>query len=360
MIRFDLEIRRPGFTVEAALESDARVTGLFGPSGSGKTTVLLALAGLLRPRSGRIEVGGRVLYDSAAGVFLPPERRRVGTVFQDARLFPHLDVRENLEFGARAAKGAGSGGAGATLDEIMHLLDLEPLLARPVTAISGGEARRVAVGRALLARPEILLLDEPLTGLDADRRRRLMAYLLRLKRSMDVAMLFVSHMVADFLTLVDVAGVLEHGRLVETGDPVALLTRTPASGTGPVETTLRGTVATMDTVPSVVCGGIPLVLHLEGGAPGDEVVVTVGAQDVLLGVGEAPRTSARNVLRGRVVDLHRVPHRVLARVDVGPVLWAEITEDAAASLALVPGSEVYALIKAAALRAEVFPGKAER
>lgn len=352
MIRFDLEIQRPGFTVTAAMESGARVTGLFGPSGSGKTTVLLALAGLLRPRRGRIEIGNRVLYDGDRGISLPPEARRVGYVFQDARLFPHLDVRGNLGFGARAGV---VGASGPGFDEIVHLLDLEPLLARPVQAISGGEARRVAVGRALLARPEILLLDEPLTGLDADRRRRLMAYLLRLKYSMEVATLFVSHMVADFLTLVDVAGVLDHGRLVETGDPVALLDRSPALASGPVETTLRGTVVRHDGGLAVDCRGVPLVLHLERGEPGDEAVVTVGAQDVLLGVGEAPRTSARNVLPGRVTALHHTPPRVLAQVDVGPMLWADITESAAGSLGLEPGSEVYALIKAAALRAEVFP-----
>jgi len=358
MIRFDLEIHRPGgFRVEAAMESSARVSGLFGPSGSGKTTVLLALAGLLRPRRGRIEVGGRVLFDSAAGLFLPPEQRRVGYVFQDARLFPHLDVRGNLGFGARASGGAGAD-HGREFDEIVHLLDLEPLLARAVTAISGGEARRVAVGRALLARPEILLLDEPLTGLDADRRRRLMAYLLRLKHSMPVAMLFVSHMVADFLTLVDVAGVLERGTLVTAGDPVTLLARSLADDAGPVETALRGTVTETDGALTASCQGANLVLRLDRGAPGDDVVVTVGAEDVLLGVGEAPRTSARNVLRGRVIDLHRGPRRVLVRVDVGPVLWADVTEGAVAALGLEPGCEVYALVKAAALRAEVFPAAA--
>jgi molybdate transport system ATP-binding protein len=346
-IRSDLEIRRGDFTVAAKLETDAKVSGLFGPTGSGKTTILLAMAGLLEPARGRIEVGGTVLYDSNQNIALPPEKRRVGVVFQDGRLFPHLSVRDNLRFSR-----SGSSSAGPRFDEVVHLLDLEPLLDRRPDALSGGQAGLVAIGRALLYRPRVLLLDEPLTGLDPALRRRVLAYLLRLKNSVDVSVLFVSHVFSDFLALVDEAALMHDGRILAQGSPKELMTQALGeTEAGPVETTLSGEIAAVhDSQVEALCSGARFYLSVPGASPGDAVYVTVGAQDVLLGSGAPPRTSARNVLVGRVHEIQRSGSQILVRVDVGPHIWAEITEESRIALEIEAGREVYLLAKASALR----------
>ncbi len=352
MIRLDVDLKRGDFHVTAAWDSDARVSGLFGPTGSGKTTILLALAGLLTPERGRIEVGGTVLFDSADNVNLAPEHRRVGVVFQDGRLFPHLDVGENLRFPKPSPVTSGPG-----FDEVVALLDLEPLLTRRIDQISGGQARLVAIGRALLSHPRLLLLDEPMTGLDARLRRRVLAYLLRLKESLDVRMMLVSHHFSDFLALVEEMAVLGRGALETVGAPDALMeTALGREDSGRVETTLAGTVVERDGDRAVVeCKGTRFELYLENGAVGGPAYLTVDAEDVLLAVGDVPRTSARNTIRGRVARVNRAGSKVLVGIDAGCLIWAEVTPQSTANLGLEPGREVFALVKASALRG-VAPG----
>lgn len=190
MLKLDVHLRRGRFERRVRIEDVARVVTLAGPSGAGKTTVLNAIAGLVRPVSGRIEVDGRVLFDGARGIDLPPHRRRVGYVFQDARLFPHLDVRRNLLYGRHAA---GSAGPRFELEAVVALLGIGALLARRTANLSGGEAQRVAIGRALLSQPAILLFDEPLSALDQARREELIPWLQRVRDEVRLPMLYVSH-----------------------------------------------------------------------------------------------------------------------------------------------------------------------
>lgn len=190
MLSLHVQLRRGRFERHVRIEDAARVVALTGPSGAGKTTVLNAIAGLVRPRAGRIEVDGRVLFDSARGIDLPAHRRRVGYVFQDARLFPHLDVRGNLLYGRHAAAADGPRFEPGT---VVALLGIEALLARPTANLSGGEAQRVAIGRALLSQPAILLFDEPLSALDQARRKELIPYLQRVRDEVRLPMLYVSH-----------------------------------------------------------------------------------------------------------------------------------------------------------------------
>ena len=347
MIRFDLEIRRGAFHLHAALDTGVRVAGLFGPSGCGKTTVLMALAGLLHPERGSITVAGTSLCDTERGIFLPPEHRRIGFVFQEGRLFPHRNVRENL-LASRPPRDADGPG----FDEVVDLLDIAPLLGQAVDHISGGEARRVAIGRALLSRPRILLLDEPLTGLDRELRRRILAYLIRLKNTIDLRMFYVSHVYSDFLALVDHMGVLRGGRMVAAGEPESMMEAALGGrDAGPMETTWVGTVRSVSGAHAVVeSEGAELSLPLPGAVPGRAAYLSIGAREVLLGVGDPPRTSARNALTGPVVEIRRFADLVLVRVQCGPGLWAEVTEDAVDDLGLAPGRPVYALIKATAIR----------
>ncbi|WP_407910015.1 ATP-binding cassette domain-containing protein [Lysobacter claricitrinus] len=188
----DVLLQRGGFERRVRLQSASRVVAVVGASGSGKTSLLHAVAGLVRPVDGRIEVAGDVLFDSSRGVDVPAHRRRIGYVFQDGRLFPHLDVRSNLLYGARHAS------AGETrLDDVVELLALAPLLARRTGGLSGGEVQRIALGRALLAQPRLLLLDEPLSMLDADRRDDLLPYLQRVRDESGLPMIYVSHVPAE-------------------------------------------------------------------------------------------------------------------------------------------------------------------
>ena len=348
MIRIELQLQRGNFALHANLDTQARVSGLFGPSGSGKTTFLHALAGLIRPERGRIEIDGEVLFDSNTGRWTPPERRRVGVVFQDGRLFPHIDVRANL-----LASRPEPGTPGPGLQDVVSLLDLETLLGRMPESLSGGEQRRVAIGRALLYRPRLLLLDEPLTGLDEARQRRILAYLMRLSDVLDVRMLMVSHVYAHLMALVGEVGLMDAGRVTATGPPELLLERAIGAGDEPVETTLRGEVTATGDTATVRSQGTEFHLPLSGAAGGRTAFVTIPARDVLLAVGDPPTTSARNCLPGTVTDLRRSGGRVLVQIDAGPRFWVEVTENAVRDLKLEPGREVLALIKATALRGVV-------
>ena len=228
MATLEARIQQPfrDFTLDVDLRSEASVLGVFGASGSGKTTLLNGLAGLLRPRSGRVAVDGRVLFQQPGGVWLAPERRRLALVTQDALLFPHLDVRQNLTFspGADEAIASDSG------RRILDVLRLEPLLERATTNLSGGERQRVALGRALLASPRLLLLDEPTSALDAELSRDVLGLLLQVKNELDVPMVFVTHRASELLAIADDCAVIEAGQLVAQGAPVEVLTRPAALG----------------------------------------------------------------------------------------------------------------------------------
>ena len=209
----------PGFALDVAFEAPPGLTALVGPSGAGKTTVIHAVAGLLRPDAGGIELGGRTLLDTDRGLDVPPHLRRVGCVFQDARLLPHLTVRRNLLYGRWFAPRGGPDGPGPELEETADLLGIAHLLHRRPAALSGGERSRVALGRALLARPRLLLLDEPLAALDEARKAEVMPMLERLRDEARVPILLVSHAPAEVTRLATRVVRLERGRVAAGGMP---------------------------------------------------------------------------------------------------------------------------------------------
>jgi molybdate transport system ATP-binding protein len=214
MLRVDVEKRLGDFSLQAAFESSGRVTGLFGASGAGKTSLVNMIAGLLRPDRGSIVIDADIVDDTASGLHVPSYRRRIGYVFQDARLFPHLSVMQNLDYGRRMNR----------LDDdvrqrqrIVDLLDIEPLLDRRPGKLSGGERQRVALGRALLSKPRLLLLDEPLGALDESRKLEILPYLVRLRDEANVPMVYVSHDVAELRHLATQIVVLRNGRVTSFG-----------------------------------------------------------------------------------------------------------------------------------------------
>jgi molybdate transport system ATP-binding protein len=227
MIELSMRHAFADLALDVEFRAHARTLALFGDSGAGKTSVLNAIAGLLTPRSGRVVLDERVLFDSEAGIDVPVAERRVGYVFQDGRLFPHLDVRANLVYGARSPRARTQ----AELDAVVALLDLAPMLHRAPSTLSGGERQRVAIGRALLARPRALLLDEPLTGLHFEARRQVLEYLQRLKREVGVFTVLVTHHADEVAALADEVVLLAAGQVAGCLSHEAFAARHPALGT---------------------------------------------------------------------------------------------------------------------------------
>ena len=219
MLFLDVEKRLGDFRLAARFETEARVTALFGPSGAGKTTIINMIAGLLAPDRGRIMYRGKVLFDTAGKVSLQPHRRQFGYVFQDGRLFPHMSVRGNLEYGRRMYRLKRDA---AELERVIALLDIGHLTDRRPGKLSGGERQRVAIGRALLMRPQLLLLDEPLASLDAARKAEIMPYLERLRDEAQVPMIYVTHQPEDARRLASTVVRIEAGRVAAVGGPELL------------------------------------------------------------------------------------------------------------------------------------------
>jgi molybdate transport system ATP-binding protein len=209
MIAVDIELVQGTFTLAARFDLAARAAALFGPSGAGKTTILDAIAGLRTPRRGAIAIDGRVLYSSEQRISLPSHRRHVGYVPQDVALFPHMNVRRNLLYGTHAASTA------PVLDRVLKMLEIAPLVDRAVTDLSGGERQRVALGRALMSAPSLLLLDEPLAAVDVPLRRRILPYLVRVRDELKIPILYVSHDREEVDALADALIRIEAGRILQ-------------------------------------------------------------------------------------------------------------------------------------------------
>jgi molybdate transport system ATP-binding protein len=214
MLRVDVVKKLGEFTLEASFASEGRVTGLFGASGAGKTSLINMIAGLVKPDRGTIALDGETLDDSAAGLHIPPYRRRIGYVFQDARLFPHLNVSQNLDYGRRMNRLSEDP---AQQKRVIDLLDIGSLLDRRPGKLSGGERQRVAFGRALLSKPKLLLLDEPLGALDEERKREILPYLVRLRDEAGIPMVYVSHDAAELRQLATQIVMLKGGRIIAFG-----------------------------------------------------------------------------------------------------------------------------------------------
>lgn len=360
MIEIAIEKKLGNFTLDARLDApESGVTALFGRSGVGKTSVINALAGLLTPDRGRITVGGATLFDSERGIDLPPEKRRLGYVFQEARLFPHYSVRGNLLYGAKSDR-AGTQ-TGPSFDAVVDLLGITDLLARRPADLSGGEKQRVAIGRALLASPRLLLMDEPLASLDAARKSEIMPFIERLRDELKLPIFYVSHEMEEIIRLADLLVLMDAGKVAASGSVEELTSRLdlwPLTGRyeagAVIRTVLRGHDATYGLSELAFPGGRLRVsqLALPLGTP---IRVRIHARDVVLATEPPAHLSIRNAFAGKVVELG--PPRgplIDLKLDIGsadePVmLWARITQRALEDLQLAPGKPIYALVKTVAL-----------
>jgi len=328
------------------------VVALFGPSGAGKSTVIAAAAGLFRPDECRVAVDGKVLGDTAGGVWLPPERRRVGLVFQDSRLFPHMTVATNLRFGLRRV------GPGAVrFDEVVELLGIAALLERRPHSLSGGERQRVAIGRALLAQPHLLLMDEPLASLDASRKAEILPYLARLKTMLQLPVLYVTHALEELAQLADSVVLIDSGSAVAAGPIAEIAARAdlPLAQRDDAGAVLSCRVAAQDAERQLTClrwGPNELWIPQTDLPEGLDVRVRVPAREVILARPELngfrDALSLHNVLPGTVRAIADDPARRAVLVEValrGGSVLSRVTPDAIARLGLAPGVPVAALIK---------------
>jgi molybdate transport system ATP-binding protein len=360
MLRVDLRKRRGDFTLEVAFNAPTPgVTALFGRSGCGKSTLISLIAGLLAPDAGRVAVGDEVLFDSDRKLSVDARYRHMGVVFQDARLFPHLSVRGNLEYGLRRVAQGVARPMG--LDEVVGLLGLERLIDSRPHELSGGEKQRVALGRALLAQPRLLLLDEPLAALDLARREEVLPYLERLRDAFAMPILYVSHQFDEVLRLATRVVLLDAGRVLADGD-IAMVSRDPhlraIVGPDSVGAVVAGHVERVEAggLATVRVGDGTLSVDLDNAAVGQRIQIQVLARDVIV-ASEAPRgLSVRNVVPARVVSVTPDAGRsVLVELDIGrTALLARITARASQELELAADQQVWALIKAVSLRGHAF------
>lgn len=342
------------FEIDAAFEAGTGVTALFGQSGSGKTSLLKMIAGLLQPQSGHIRVDGTALFDSEGGVDLAPQNRRIGMVFQDARLFPHMSVARNLTYGRWAGKRKGT----ADLRRITELLGIGSLLNRYPATLSGGEKQRVAIGRALLADPALLLMDEPLASLDHERKREILPYLEEVRDETGLPIVYVSHEVDEVARLADTLVLLSGGKVLGSGDAVEVFSKLefgPALGRHEASALLSGTVsgfkADYGLCEVSLEDGQTIYIVNNRIKVGDRLRMRIKARDVALSLSRPENISIRNVLSGNVdgFALDDSPFVEIVLDIAGQMLRARITRHAFDALGIQKGLPVFAMVKSVAI-----------
>jgi len=343
----------PNFDLSIETEIPDGLVALFGPSGAGKTTTLHAIAGLVKPDSGRICLNGAEIFSSFGKINIPAHQRGIGCVFQEGRLFPHLTVVENLSFACNENSDRKFG-----VDEIVEVLQLQELLKRQPLTCSAGEQQRIALGRALLASPKYLLMDEPLAAVDVPERWRILAALRELHLRHELPVLYVSHDPGTVLNFAEHMILMRNGRIESSGDPLSLFQRFVGERQHPVvENTFAAVVSKHGAgFSEVQVQGLfmqtPLLQDSRGSpAPlGEKLFVQIPASEILLATAQPVGLSARNIFSGRIVSLEPMENLVLVEIDVGQKIIAEVLPVTVESLSLKSGATVFVIIKASGIR----------
>ncbi len=351
MIDIDIKKRLGDFRLDASISVEASgITALFGRSGCGKTTLINSIAGLTRPDEGHIRIGGVTLFDSARGIDLAPENRRLGYVFQEGRLFPHMTVEGNLRYGMPRAGGR------ITFAAIVGLLELDALLDRRPATLSGGEKQRVALGRALLANPRLILMDEPLASLDAGHKDEILPFIEELTREFDLPVIYVSHAMGEIARLAQTLVLMSEGGVAAVGPVESLTSRLdlrPMTGRYEAGAVLNATVASEQPTDGLTHldfeGGIFRVPRID--APvGREIRVRIRARDVSIALSPPEDVSILNIFPGEIIEVGEdTTPQVDVLIDVGVPVWARISRFSFDRLGLETGKTVHVMIKAIAI-----------
>jgi len=339
------------FSLEIDVSFQSQVTSIFGPSGAGKTSLLDAIAGLREVLSGEIEIGGRVLFSSSRGINLSPQERSVGYVSQETALFPHRSVRQNILFGA-SRKGVSSRMDGIKPDHVTALLEINHLLDRPVTRLSGGECQRVALARAILSRPQLLLLDEPLASLDIGLKEKIIPYLRRVRDEFAIPMIYVTHNPTEVFSLADWVIMIKEGQLVTQGVPQeVLMSSRVLSSLDKDQMKNVFNVRLIDSDPEGgrsrvrLESGQELFIPYTVGSVNRFLQIGIPGDDILIATKSPESISAGNVLRGVVRTIEKIAGQSILRVDAGGIFYVRLTSSAVDKLKLRDGCEVFLIIK---------------
>ena len=353
LIDIDIKQKKGDFSLSVQLQTNSGLTAFFGRSGSGKSSLINMIAGLDDPAEGHISVGGQVLFDAARNINIPPEKRQFGYVFQEGRLFPHLNVKANLLYARRFIK---SDLDDKAFKQIIDLLGLESLLERRPFTLSGGEKQRVAIGRALLAEPQLLLMDEPLASLDASRKAEILPFIENLRDHFSLPILYVSHDMEEVIRLADTMVLLDKGSVVADGDVEDLMSRLdlrPLTGRYEAGAVLSVKVTSHDTTYKLteLAFSEHKLLIPEVNLPiGSELRMRIRARDVSLSTSKPVDTSVLNVFKATITEiLPDSGSQCEILLDIGSPLIARVTQKSVAELDLKVGSRVYAMVKAAAI-----------
>ena len=353
MIEAKFNVNREDFTLQLDTTLPGTgVTALFGRSGSGKTTIINVLAGLLKPNSGFVSIDGKVLFDSDKGINVAADKRRLGYVFQEGRLFPHMTVRENLVYGMKS-----NSSPIPSEKETIDLLGLAKLLHRTPVSLSGGERQRVAIGRALLCSPKLLLMDEPLAALDAARKQELMPYISRLKDILNIPIIYVSHQIQEIMHLADTLVLLENGKLLEQGPVDQIINNpkiSPYFGEDLKSSFIRCIVDDNhhDTsVSNLRFDGGFIKTTVLGKPVGASVRVRIRAQDVAVSIKHPKDISIANIFEVKIQAIEQSDRGFvdLNLIAKNTVFWARLTKTSVENLNLIPGRVVFALFKSTAI-----------
>jgi molybdate transport system ATP-binding protein len=354
-IAVDMRERLGDFQLDARFTSAGRLIALFGASGSGKSSVINFIAGLINASNGRVTVDGRVLVDTDQRINIPRHKRRIGYVFQEARLFPHMSVRQNLAYGRWFTPVADRS---VDPNSVIKLLGLSQLLERMPNRLSGGEKQRVAIGRALLSGPKLLLMDEPLASLDQARKSEIMPYIERLRDETNVPIIYVSHSVAEVSRLATDIVVMSNGKVTASGTTEEIMQR---SDLMPVEEQGEaGSVLEMVVVSYDEKFGITLLRSAVGeiripgrfAAIGKTIRLRVRARDILIADQKPKGLSALNLLEGKIADINRHGPFADVRIDcAGTPIMSRITYQSSESLKLVTGMPIFAIVKTVSIDA---------
>lgn len=354
MIAFDCSLQRGSFDFDVAFTSDAGITGLIGPSGSGKSTVIQLIAGLIQPSRGRIAINRAALTDTAHGTWLPPHKRGVGLVFQDAQLFPHLTVRQNLMYGRHFTQHQANT---ISLEAVVDVLGIGHLLQRAPDTLSGGERQRVAIGRALLSSPRILLMDEPLAALDTNRKLEILPFIERLRDEFSIPILYVSHSVDEIARLAAKVVKIANGKVVAAGSPNAVLTTSAAPKGAERFEAISTITATFDRFDSEF--GVSHLKHPAGtiivpgriDAASAPVRMVIRATNVSLAAQRPERISIRTILTGKIATIETSGPFALVTIllDGGETITSYVTRLSVADLRLTAGDRVCALVKSVSI-----------